>query len=296
MTISSATMPGSRPAATVLAPAGPESSSAHLRRLAPEVRRTLESKRLLFTATAGRSGTTFLAALAGLLPEVAAFHEPDPNFADVFRWMLAEGDDDLARRWLVEVKLPRLARVQKRVYLESSHVFCKGFLEPLLDLGFSPALILLRRPNREIARSMYELAAIPGRSLRGDRWYYRPDDPGILPLPGWESLHDYQLCYWYTLEISRRQKVYEELITARGGETLSVDLAELNRPEGFARLARFVTGAAPSWWSRVRFRRLAARPRNVRRRAKELRAMPPIGDLDALERAVHDATGFPVGG
>ncbi len=282
-------------AATTFPSVGPDGSSDHIRRLSPDVRKSVAGKRLIFTVTTGRSGTDFLASVARVLPDVVSLHEPNPSPVDVFRWMHM-GDPDLARRWWIELKLPRIAARKKPVYLETNHVYCKGFLEPLLGLGFTPSLILLRRANRSIASSLYELATIPGRTVRGDRWYLRPDDPGVLPLPAWETFHDYQLCYWYTLEIARRQAEYEELIAERGGDTLTLDLAELNSPEGFDRLARFVTGSPPSSWEGVRFRRLASRPRNVRDRVKEKRRMPPAGDLDALERAVHEAIGVPVVG
>jgi len=268
---------------------GSEGASAHLRELTPEIRRRIDDKRLVFTVTAGRSGTSVLADVAGLLPRVASFHEPSPKFADVFRWMLATGDPDMARRWWIEVKLPRIARIRKPVYVETSHVFCKGFLDALLALGFTPALVMLRRPGRAIARSMYELGTIPGRTLRGDRWYLRPDDPGVLNLPGWQTLHDYQLCYWYTLEIERRQRAYADQIDAHHGERLDIDLSEVTTVEGFQRLSRFLIAKAPPKHALPIFQKTVEEPRNQKGGSKMQRRMPDPGDLDALEDPIRNA-------
>lgn len=267
----------------------PGSTSAHLRELGDDLRNALSAKRLIFTVTTGRSGTDFLRSIMSVLPGVSSKHEPSPNFVDVFRRVQLGVEPDLARRWLVEEKLRRIARKSAPIYFEASHVFCKGFVEPLVELGFVPRLILLSRDNRDVARSMFRLGTIPSRLLRADRWYLRPDDPGVLPMDGWQQMHDYQLCYWYTLEIGRRQDHYENWIAERGGATLRVRLAELMTAEGFERLSRFVTDAPPSMRTRMRFKRRAKRRENTKSRVKESRLMRLPDDLDTLEREVHDA-------
>lgn len=267
----------------------PGSTSAHLRELDDTATASLREKRLIFTVTTGRSGTDFLRSIVSVLPGVSAKHEPNPNFVDVFRRIQLGVEPDLARRWWVEDKLRRIAGKSAPIYFEASHVFCKGFVEPLLELGYVPRLILLSRENRNVARSMFRLGTIPTRTLRADRWYLRPDDPGVLPIDGWQRMHDYQLCYWYTLEIARRQGVYEKLIAQHGGQTLRIDLPELTTPEGFDRLARFVTDSAPSVRSRLRFARRARSRANKKTRLKESRLMRLPDDLDAMEQQVHDA-------
>lgn len=271
------------------AAATPGSTSAHLRELDDTAVASLRNKRLVFTATTGRSGTDFLRSIVSVLPGVSAKHEPNPNFVDVFRRVQLGVEPELARRWWVEEKLRRIAAKSAPIYFEASHVFCKGFVEPLVDLGFVPRLILLSRENRSVARSMFRLGTIPTRTLRADRWYLRPDDPGVLPIDGWQQMHDYQLCYWYTLEIARRQDVYEKLIAEHGGETLRIDLPEIATPEGFDRLARFMTDGAPPLRSRIRFARRARKRANKKMRVKESRLMRLPDDLDAMEQAVHDA-------
>ncbi|MBI2376654.1 MAG: hypothetical protein HYV07_21840 [Deltaproteobacteria bacterium] len=253
-------------------------------RLDPEVRRKLEKKRLVFTVTTGRSGTDYLRELARRMPGVYAVHEPWPHFAVLMR--RAQSEPGLARRFWVEDKLPRIATRKKRVYFETSHLFAKGFFEPLVELGFVPDLVCLSRDARATAMSMWQLDTIPGRTVRGDVWYLRPDDPGALPLPGWDRLHDYQLCYWYCLETARRQTEYSAIVRARGGRSLEIGLSELNQPMGITRLCDFLAGTrlAP----RTFLYALEARVRAPN--TKSSKKDPRRGELDfeKLEREVRE--------
>jgi len=64
---------------------------------------------------------------------------------------------------------------------------------------------------------MMQLDTIPGRSERGLRWYLSPDDPSnTTRLIDWMGMSDYQLCYWYCLEIERRMDVYADFVTRDG--------------------------------------------------------------------------------
>ncbi len=47
----------------------------------------------------------------------------------------------------------------------------------------------------------------------------------------WNRLHDYQLCYWYCLEIEKRMEVYKEELLSRGGKVYQVNLLELQNLE-----------------------------------------------------------------
>ena len=247
----------------------------------------MTTKRLIFTVTTGRSGTDYLARMLECVPGVASRHEARPNF--VWAMRDAQTDPELARRFWVEQKLPSIELTNGSVYAETSHVVCKGFLEPLLELGHRPDLILLRRPHREVAMSMYRLGTIPGRTTKGLKWYLHPDDPGVLALPGWQELHDYQICYWYCLEIERRRQMYEQMIQALGGRVVSITLAELATFGGFMRLRkeldlpRFLVG--PAHWLRY-FRRTRVRANT---QAKSKRETPLPDTPEALEREVDEA-------
>jgi hypothetical protein len=244
----------------------------------------MSEKRLIFTVTTGRSGTDYLARILDCVPGVASRHETKPNFVWVMRD--AQTNPELARRFWIEQKLPAIAETPEPVYVETSHVVCKGFLEPLLELGHRPDLVLLRRPHREVAMSMYRLGTIPGRAPKGLKWYLHPDDPGVLELPGWQELHDYQICYWYCLEIERRRQHYESLIGGMGARVVSITLAELATLRGFMRLREeldlpgYLVG--PRHWYRY-FRRTNVRA-NTQAKSKRDTGLPDTAE--ALESEV----------
>lgn len=191
--------------------------------------------RLIFTVTTGRSGTNLLQQMFDLLDDVVAEHEPEPKFSRVLRDV--QRRPEAAREWLERVKLPAIAAVAGRVYVETSHLCGKGFLEPLLGCGVVPDLVILRRQARAVARSLFQLGTIPARTETGRNFLLQPDDPGVLPVPGWADLHDYQLCYWYCLEMERRARLYPEMVRARGGRVSEVTFAEL-LTDGFPRIVR----------------------------------------------------------
>ncbi|MCB1053922.1 MAG: hypothetical protein KDD11_00235 [Acidobacteria bacterium] len=243
----------------------------------------LARRRWILTSTTGRSGTGFLAAALGLVPGMTSLHEPRPWLADAMRD--AQGRPRTARRFLLEHKLPAVAQVETELYAESSHLYCKGFLEPLVELGIRPDLVILTRSPRQVALSMVRLETIPGRTEQGLRWYLSPADPGVLPLAGWHELTDYQLCYWYTREIARRSACYETRLRALGSRVVRIDLTELRTVTGFARLLRELELPRPKLydWLRLAVNRYT---RVNAKRPDTLNAVP-VSDLEAQEREVE---------
>ncbi|WP_456395465.1 hypothetical protein [Desulfurobacterium sp.] len=195
------------------------------KRFFKRILKRLEKKRLIFTVTTGRSGTAYLSTLLSFFPEIASFHEPSPNFVHVMRD--AQKSPNRAIRFLIEKKLPFITSIDKPIYSETSHLFCKGFFYPLIRLGIVPEIIILKRNRRAVARSLFELNTIPGRTSWGLFFYLKPDDRVYLPLKGWKKLHDYQLCYWYCLEIEKRMAIYSEEILSRGGKVYTVKFEDL---------------------------------------------------------------------
>ncbi|WP_457570373.1 hypothetical protein [Desulfurobacterium sp.] len=184
----------------------------------------------MFTVTTGRSGTAYLSELLSVFASIAAFHEPEPNFVEVMRDVQSFPEE--AVRFLFAKKLPFIASVDEPIYCETSHLFCKGFFYPLIELGVLPELIILRRDKRLVAKSLFELNTIPGRTIEGLKYYLKPDDRVYLPISNWQKLHDYQLCYWYCLEIEKRMTIYSEEVRKRGGRVYDVkfnDLLELEK-------------------------------------------------------------------
>src|SRR5262249_57345672 len=80
-------------------------------------------KQLVFTVTAGRSGTTYLPHLFALLPDIASLHEPQPSFVYFLRQ--AQHSPAMARRFLLDYKLPSIARRAETRYAETGHMLCK---------------------------------------------------------------------------------------------------------------------------------------------------------------------------
>lgn len=249
----------------------------------------------MFAVATGRSGTSTLAAMAAILPDVTGLHEPGPNFTQVLRRIQLGHEQDLARRWWVELKLPRIASTPGSTYVETSNAFGKGFLEPLLELGYVPDLLIPRRSPRDVARSAFALGMVPGRDLATDLWFLRPDDPDTAPLEGWERLHDYHLCYWYALEMGRRQEIYGAMVRERGARTLEIPFEQLSGPAALTIVSEFLTGRPPSLLTRLKWRRKAPGRRNARAGKKGALSMPLLDDetLDRFEKEVEGLTGLP---
>ncbi len=63
-------------------------------------------KNLIFTATPGRSGTTLLTRLLGILPDTAAFHEEYPGYDHVLRYV--QTNPLVAKQFILTHKLPHI--------------------------------------------------------------------------------------------------------------------------------------------------------------------------------------------
>lgn len=194
--------------------------------------------RYIFTITTGRSGTAYLAYLLGLLKNVSSVHEPELDYVHSLRHV--QYDPDVAKWFLTAQKLPAMSKIPvKHIYAETSHLFCKGYLTAWLDLDGLPVpdIILLNRNFRQVALSMLRLGTIPGRTESGLTWYLGPECPSCLTaLADHGQLTDYQLCYWYCLEIEARQKSHGELVRSRGGRVVSASIDQLRTRQGFEEL------------------------------------------------------------
>lgn len=242
------------------------------------------SKRPVFAVTAGRSGTKYLQRLFGLLPGTASMHEPSPNFVHAMRH--AQTNPGAAVAFVRDHKLPFIAAQEEGRYVETSHLFCKGFAEAFIRLGVVPDIIILRRAPRDIAQSMLRLNSVPARTGLGLRYLLQPNDPGVLPLPGWERMSNYQLCFWYALEIERRQLRYARIFGELGRRVVEVQLGDLLDFQRFREAAGqlgFLTTAVQDL--EQRFQEVS----QVRHNTVGEGPVPGVdSDLDAAESAVWD--------
>lgn len=153
--------------------------------------------RYIFTLTAGRTGTNYLAALLASVPRVFAQHQPAPAF------VLNSAGETYAQFW--QRKLAAMAAACPAfasAHILTDHMVCHGFLD---TFPLQADLIVLTRDARAIAKSMYALNAIPGTTRPN---YPHPHDA--------DRRHPYQLCYWYAREVERMQKATAEKWRAVG--------------------------------------------------------------------------------
>ncbi len=200
-------------------------------------------------------------------------------------------DAEAAREFWSGHKLPAIRQCPKPVYAETSHLFGKGFLEPLIELGIVPDLVLLHRDHREVASSLYQLHTIPGRTESGRSYYISPDDPVFLPLPGWQRLHDYQICYWYCLEMEQRRKRYGDKIRSLGGRVADVSLSSLSDAQGVAYLQQALELPALGLMGGIRLKRLLGKRVNTKSHRKGPSLSPER--MDQLEEELLDLVSLP---
>jgi SAM-dependent methyltransferase len=167
-------------------------------------------------------------------------HEPEPRANFELRRTIENPAHGL--RWLIDKKLPHIISqdTSARLYVETSHIYCKGFVELFLDLGLKTRFIILRRSASAVARSLFQMACVPERTESGRMVLIGPSDPGVLKLADWESYSDYQLCYWYAREIERRQDYYAALFKRMEIPAHDLHMQDLLDWNKFAQLCKFV--------------------------------------------------------
>jgi hypothetical protein len=240
------------------------------------------------TVTSGRSGTKLLAVLLRDALGLAAEHEPAPRVNFVMRSLVEA--PSAAANWLLTEKLPAmLDAARDDFYAETSHLFCKVLIQPLIQLGVYPKLIILTRPAREVASSLFRMNVIPTRTENGRLVLLGPHDRGVLRLPDWQGFSDYQLCYWYALEIERRQTYHQQNVGALGLSWLQVPMRGLLTRDTLTELAAFL-GAELNKEAFARQSAILAHNQNSRKAASGSNADRSLpNDVLAQERAVEAA-------
>lgn len=206
----------------------------------------------------------------------------------------AQSDPSVAERFWRDEKLPAIETLAagRVAYIETSHLFNKGFVEPLLELGYVPDVIVLNRDARKVALSMLQRGSVPGRTERALRFYLSPTDPVRVPLPNYERFTDYQLCYWYTLEVQAREEHYVRSLTAKGARVTYTSIDEAKTVSGFQRLLTGLGLPRPTVVGWMRFLWRARKRVNVKAHKKvthELGRAEAVPRLDALEDEVRRA-------
>ncbi len=249
--------------------------------------RKLRDHQLIFAITSGRSGTKLMARILEKCCDIQAEHEAMPRANFVLRSVQAH--PDAAKWWLSSEKLPAIAsRLDERPYGDISHLYCKGFIEPILQMGMKPDFIVLTRPAREVASSLYTINCIPKRSPSGQLVLLSPDDPGVLAPDDWQRWDDYQLCYWYAKEIERLQQHYSMTLPAAGCRVFEISMKELTDEAAILQLIRFLKRDPEARFDVATYRDIISVNQNPKAKlSAELRA--DLSTLDEKEEDV-DAT------
>jgi hypothetical protein len=198
----------------------------------PGLQRT--DKNIIMCLTTGRSGTNLLEQLLALADDTCALHEPEPAFQQVLDEV--RRDPNAAIAFVRDRKLPDILSRPGAHYAETSHVFGKGFFEAFVALGIPFRLVILNREPRQVAKSLWQLKTVPARTKRGLLFLLDPRQEGVVKLPGWEAMSDYELCYWYCLEMERRKSAYAAECRRRGIPVVEIALEQLKRWECFHKL------------------------------------------------------------
>jgi hypothetical protein len=251
----------------------------------------LSKKDLVFTVTSGRSGTKLLTALLRRSLRICAEHEPAPRANFFLRETIR--DPNYGLLWLINEKLPFIEyNYPGASYVETSHIYCKGFIEAFFALQLKMRFIVLRRDASSVARSLYKMTCIPERTDAGKMVLIGPSDPNVLTLPDWENYSDYQLCYWYAKEIERRQNYYAARFEAQQIPFFDLRMEELLDWKSFLGLCRFLDpdGVLGNPDERE-FAAVTAENQNPRNVAREgnTDAMLPH-DVEEQERSLDHAT------
>lgn len=261
----------------------------------------LQQKRIILVASSGRCGTLLLSELLSLIPGVCAEHEPPP-FVDNLWWRLRK-QPELARTWLISYKLPAILKSfqdsDTATYVETSHMLCKGLFEPLLDLDIVFDLVVLSRDLRTTALSFHALYDIPIRSKSGRRWLPAPNDTtniSVLPEP-YSQYSEYQLCYWYVLEMELRKALYYKTWTDAGRVVVRVDLKELISKSGFKSLLRVLSLPDPPLQAWHEYKLMAMTKHNAKSSRKSFMKAQGFTDayvmyVEKQELMIRDAINY----
>lgn len=193
----------------------------------------MTTERIIFSLNTGRCGTQYLYQIMDTVPDVCSLHEPPPSFHENWGKKYKE-----RRKWLKEVKIPYILGLSPPIYFEASAQFSRGFVEPMLSLGYIPDVIVLRRNLTNVAMSLWRTNHIPGRL--GDianMYAYSPDHPyAFLKYSNYKHWTDYMCCYWQVLEMKYRMDKYSQTIKDAGGIVVETNIEVLPNAIEFYRV------------------------------------------------------------
>lgn len=104
-------------------------------------------------------------------------------------------------------------------------------------------------------------------------------------------MHDYQLCYWYCLEIERSTKICAKLVADHAGRVVETSLKELIGGKFLDLLAHLGLPVPSVAYFLSPVKEIVPAPVNPKREIKNAKSKSPINDYEILETAVAERVG-----
>lgn len=160
-------------------------------------------KQFIVVLATGRCGTEKLPTLLENIPGLYVYN-PEVGYDQIRIRSLTDRSLSLqyTQKLIEHFHQPEYDQYQS-IFL-AGHVIGSNYIRDFVDCGIVPDVVVLRRPPREVASSLYTLNFIPGKNPHWAKGFNGPNEPNVLPFEGWQTAHHYQLCYWYCCEIERR--------------------------------------------------------------------------------------------
>jgi hypothetical protein len=243
------------------------------------------TRRMIIGLSSGRSGTNYLTSLVKGLPGLIALHEPEPKYQ--WQTLALQKNPAHAHTFVSGPKKSWIDALPAGTYFEASHYLAKGFLEAWLECGVTPDAVIMERDPRQVASSWYSLNVdFTGNPTFPLQHMLHPDDqrPLHLAITDWQSLHNYQLCYWYALEARKRNEYYASLIESKGGKIFRTSLENMKKTNDLLPFMEWLGVKADRHMLDILKRRSQQRVNDknqykTRSRIQELKEL----DLDTLE-------------
>ncbi len=242
-------------------------------------------KNIIFCLSPGRAGTNLLTNLLSLARDTCALHEPSPTFRKYVETVRECAEE--TEKFVANVKIPDILVRTNSNYVETSHLFGKGPFEAFIKLGLPFRMMILNRNPRDVARSHWRINDIPYRTKKKQMYLLSPDKSGVVPPKGWRKMSDYQLCFWYCLEVERRKPIYSRICKENGRPVVETSLRDCLSYSKF-RLVTDALGLQLPEDAEAKHAEMTAE--KVNRKAKYLPKLM-LRSLDDQEREVWEALG-----
>lgn len=137
----------------------------------------------IFCISTGRSGTAYLSKLLGTLRDVKSFHEQKPVLHAELMQQYMVGQKEPLKEQLSD-KLNKILAASPKLYIDTSHVFIKGFGWELPNhlVPEQIAVVVLKRDRSKVVESTIRVDSGPFDFL-GRKWILVPYKNALIDPP-----------------------------------------------------------------------------------------------------------------